>query len=245
MRGEIMEVYLEITYLINAMMILLTFELLCFLLNLQMTYKELLKYMITYNISIIFLYIDIFDGFLFIYDLFLTFFYFRKLTYIYYPLLLFIYISLLSFLEWILPSSVIFQGVLIVEGLGTFSLLLLGGLIVCIFYFYVSFCKNKMEDSEMVDVCFFNTKCLGLIDNGNKVFYKGYPVIFISQRLLKQYDVIDYIDIETAMQKEKIAIMLMEEIEVNHQLLHHVYVGIMSSGEYDCILNTQLLGGLL
>ena len=101
-----MEVYLEVTYLINALMILLTFELLCYLLNIQMSQKELLKYVLTYNLSVLFLYIDFFDGFLLLYDLLLSVFYFKKLTYIYYPLYLFIYISLLSFLSWILPSAV-------------------------------------------------------------------------------------------------------------------------------------------
>ena len=60
-----MEVYLEVTYLINALMILLTFELLCYLLNIQMSQKELLKYVLTYNLSVLFLYIDFFDGFLY------------------------------------------------------------------------------------------------------------------------------------------------------------------------------------
>ena len=118
-----MEVYLEVTYAINALMILLTFELLCFLLNQQMTIKELFKYTLTYNISIIFLFIDFFDGFLLLYDLLLTLFYFKKLTYIYYPLFLFVYISLLAFLEMILPSSTIFQGVLLVEGFDFVSFL--------------------------------------------------------------------------------------------------------------------------
>ena len=111
-----MEVYIEVTYCINAFIILLSFELLCFLLNIQMTKKELFKYVITYNISFIFLYLDLFDGFILFYDLFLTFLYFRKQVYIYYPIYLFIYISLLAFLNYLLPQSVIFQGVLLIEG---------------------------------------------------------------------------------------------------------------------------------
>ena len=130
-----MEVYLEVTYLINALMILLTFELLCYLLNIQMSQKELLKYVLTYNLSVLFLYIDFFDGFLLLYDLLLSIFYFKKLTYIYYPLYLFIYISLLSFLSWILPSAVIFQSVLIVEGIHFISLLIIGILCLLIFIF--------------------------------------------------------------------------------------------------------------
>lgn len=240
-----MEVYLEITYMMNALMILLTFEIMCFLLNIQMSKKELLKYMLTYNISLLFLYIDFFEGFLLFYDLFLTFFYFRKLTYIYYPLLVFIYISLVSFMEWILPSSTLFQGILLVEGFDFISLFIVGVIVICIFYFYISFCQQKIDQHELVDVSFFGKNCLGFIDNGNKVFYRGYPVVFISETLLDDYQAIDSIAIETALKKEKVDIIIIEEMEINHQLLHHVYAGVMSSFEYDCILNAQLLGGLL
>ena len=240
-----MEVYLEVTYAINALMILLTFELLCFLLNQQMTIKELFKYTLTYNISIIFLFIDFFDGFLLLYDLLLTLFYFKKLTYIYYPLFLFVYISLLAFLEMILPSSTIFQGVLLVEGFDFVSLLILTFIVLGIFYFYIAFCQHKLQKDEMVSVSFLGKECLGFIDNGNKVFYKGYPVIFIRHSLLETYEKIDSIVIETANQVETVDIIVMKEIEINHQVLHHVYLGVMSSNEYDCILNSQLLGGLL
>lgn len=240
-----MEVYLEVTYLINALTILLTFELLCFLLNLKMSKKELFKYMLTYNISFLFLYIDFFDGFLILYQFLLTLFYFKKLTYIYYPLILFIYISIISFLEYILPSTTVFQGMLIIDGFQSISLILLSCMVICVFYLYISFCKHQIKGDEWVNVSFYNKKCLGFIDNGNKVFYKGYPVIFISEKLINDYMVVDKIDIETASQKETIDLTIFDEIEINYQKLHHVYVGIISSNEYDCILNSQLLGGLL
>lgn len=240
-----MEVYLEVTYIVNTLMILLTFELLCFLLNLQMTKKELFQYVLTYNISVIFLFVDFFDGFLLLYDLLLTLFYFKRLTYIYYPLYLFIYISLISFMEWVLPSSVIFQGVLLVEGIHFVSIMIISMLVILICYFYISFCQQRIHSDEYVDVKFLDKNCLGFVDNGNKVFYKGYPVIFITRALLGDYERIDSIDIETANQKESIDIIMMNDIEINHQTLHHVYVGVMSSSAYDCILNSRLLGGLL
>ncbi len=240
-----MEVYIEVTYCINAFIILLSFELLCFLLNIQMTKKELFKYVITYNISFIFLYLDLFDGFILFYDLFLTFLYFRKQVYICYPIYLFIYISLLAFLNYLLPQSVIFQGVLLIEGFNFTSLGILSIVVCVIIYFYISFCSYKLNQNEMIDVSFFDIHCLGFIDNGNKVFYKGYPVIFISKHLLHEYQAIDTIDITTANSLETIDIILLDNIDINHQTLHHVYAGLMSSSEYDCILNTQLMGGLL
>lgn len=240
-----MRVYLEITYCMNAFIILLSFELLCFLLNVQMTKKELFKYVMTYNISFIFLYLDLFDGFIFFYNLLITFFYFRKQTYIYYPIYVFIYISLLSFLKFCLPDSFIFQGVLLIEEVNITSMSILAVLTCVVIYFYISFCNYKLNQNDMIDVSFLDIQCLGFIDTGNKVFYKGYPVIFISKDLLYEYQPIDTIDISTAYSSEKVDIILLDDIDINHQTLHHVYVGLMSSGEYDCILNTQLMGGLL
>lgn len=240
-----MEVYLEVTYFINGLIVLFTFELLCYLLNIQMNKKELFKYVLTYNISIIFLYIDFFDGFLLLYDFVLTLFYFRKATYIYYPLYLFIYISLLSFIQYMLPHSTLFQCVLLVEGFDFISMLIVSLLCLCIFYFYLTLCQKKIHENEFVTVTFLNQSCTGFVDNGNKVFYKGYPVIFISQDLLGEYQKIDTIMIETANQKEMVDMTILEEICINQHILHHVYVGVMSSNIYECILNTQLLGGLL
>ena len=240
-----MEVYLEVTYLMNSFLILLSFEILCFLLNVQMTKKELFQYVMTYNISLILLYVDFFEGFILIYDLLLTFYYFRKLVYIYYPIYLFVYISLLSFVELIFPHSTIFQGILLIEGFQFLSIVILGSLLLVIIYFYISFCSYKLNQQEMVNVSFLDISCLGFIDNGNKVFYKGYPVIFISKHLLKEYQVIDSIQITTANALENIDIVLIDHIDINYQTLHHVYAGMMTTSEYDCILNSQLMGGLL
>ncbi len=240
-----MEVYLEVTYVINALMILLTFEILCFLLNLQLTKREILKFVLTYNISVLFLFIDFFDGFLLLYDLLLTLIYFKKMIYIYFPLYLFIYVSILVFLDMIIPSSIIFQGILIVEGFNFISLFVMGIFVLCVFYFYIAFCQHKLHQDKMIYVSFLGKECLGFVDSGNKVFYKGYPVIFISQRLLDHYSKIDQIEIETAQSKEWIDIIQLDEINVQGHHLCHVYVGVMSSQEYECILHSELLGGLL
>ena len=240
-----MEIYIEITYFINAFLILLSFEILCFLLNIQMTKKELFKYVITYNIYLFLLYFDMFFGFIMIYDFILCFIFFKKQVYIYFPIYFFIYISLMSFMELTLPHCVLFQGILLIEGINMTSMMIMSVLLVMIIYFYISFCHHQLSQDQWMDVSFQNVQCLGFIDNGNKVFYKGYPVIFISKALLKDYQPIDKIRISTANQQEEVDIILIDDIDINHQTLHHVYAGIMSCHEYDCILNKQLMGGLL
>lgn len=240
-----MEVYIEITYGVNALIILLVFEILCFLLNLQMTPKELCLYVFTYNISVIFLFTDLFIGFLLVYDLILTIVYFRRLVYIYYPLYIFIYFSIISFLEWLLPSSLIFQGVLLIEGFDFALMMTIAVFVILICYFYINYCQYHLHEDHFAEVRFQEQVWQGFIDNGNRVNYHGYPVIFINRQLFKDYQRIDTICIETASQKEWIDIVLLHEITINHLTLHHVYAGMMTSSAYDCILNKQLLGGLL
>ena len=240
-----MEVYLEVTYFMNMILVLLSFEILCFLLNTQIKKMKLCQYVLTYNISILFLFVDFFDGFLLLYNLLITFFYFRRLTYIYYPIYMFVYISLLSFLEFILPQSTIFQGVLLIEGINGISLLIVSLLAIVIIYFYISFCHYKINKDQFVDIMIGKKHCFGFVDTGNKVFYKGYPVIFVANDLLDDYPVIDTINIATATCKETIEVVLIDHIEINHQALQHIYAGKLLTGEYDCILNSELMGGLL
>ncbi len=240
-----MKVYLEITYIMNAFLILLTFEILCYLLNVRMAKKQLCMYVLSYNISIFLLYVDVFLGFLFIYDLIISCIFFRKLVYIYYPIYIFVYISLLSFLSFSMPGSCLFQGILLIEEMEIGSYMFLSLCLCLIVYLYVSYCHLKVKPGEMIDVTFQCTHCLGFIDNGNKVYYKGYPVIFISRSLLPSYQKIDTMMIETANQKEEVDIMMLDQIKIHHYLLKNVYVGVMSSSHYDCIIHANILGGMM
>lgn len=243
--GEAMEVYVEITYVVNAFLILLSFEILCFLLSIKMSVKELVIYTFSYNFSLFFLYIDLFDGFIFLYNLLLTTLYFRKQTYIYYPIYMFVYISLLSFIQFILPQSLIFQGILLIEGMSGFSYFIVGILCLLIGYFYITFCNYKISQNDVVDVV-MDKQCLkGLVDNGNKTFYKGYPLIFVLKSKLNDYQVIDHIEVMTATDKEDIEIIELYDIDIHHHHFKHLYAGVLTHCEYDCILNTQLMGGLL
>ena len=239
-----MEVYIEVTYLVNLFIILLSFEILCFLLNIHMLAKNLFIYCLTYNISFILLYIDFFDGFLFLYFLLVTFIFFRKQTYIYYPIFLFVYISILSFLQFILPSSIMFQGVLLIENLGIYSLFIVGVLTIVIVYFYISFCHEVVHNDDMV-ISLDDHIYKGIVDSGNRVWYKGYPLIFIASEIVKQYDVVDTIYVNTAYQKEQVDVVLIKKIDINFETFYNVYAGKMNLKEYDCILNTYLLGGVL
>ena len=238
-------VYVEITYIMNALIIVCTFEILCFLLSVKMNVKQLIIYAITFNLSILFLYFDLLPGMLMIYDFLLCLIYYRRLVYIYYPLYMFVYISITSFMSYILPSSFLFQGILVIEGFQFISLFPVMMILLVIAYLYIYYCQEKISCHDYVTVRFLTHECYGFVDNGNKVFYKGYPVIFIHYSFLKGYQRLDTIVIETASQKEEVDIIVLKEVWIKDKKLNHVYVGVMTSQCYDCIINGKILGGLL
>ncbi|MCD7894724.1 MAG: hypothetical protein LUG60_13640 [Erysipelotrichaceae bacterium] len=238
-----MEVYIEWTYLMNGFIILWTWEILCFLLNQLISIKKLMIYVLLYNVSLILLYMDMFNGWILLYDLVISILLFRKLVYIYYPLYIFIYISLISFMHFMIHDSLIFQGILIVRGLSISVMLIISVMVVILIYFYIHDCKNKIHD-DFVEVVLNHKHCLGFIDNGNKVTYQGCPVIFMNNDLIEG-DFVDRIEIEVVNRKQVIDIVQVKDILIDGFVLHDVYVGVLYDCEYDCILNNQLLGGFI
>lgn len=241
-----MDVYIEVTYLLNTVLLFISFEILSFLLNINISFKEMLKYVITYNISFLLIFIDFFEGFLLFYYLIISYIYFKKQIYLYYPIFVFIYISLLSFFDLCLENMIIFQGILLCEGLSISSLTLIVICAVVACYCYIQYCSLLLkENDDYVDIFYNNKQYIGFIDNGNKVLYKGYPLIFFSKDILGEYKTIDYIEIKTAIKDDLIPIIEIDEITINHQLLHHIYVGVIEDLDYDCILSPRLMGGII
>lgn len=241
-----MEVYIEVTYLLNALLLFLTFEILSFLFNIHFNIKEIFKYMLTYNISIVLIYIDFFEGFLLFYYLILCLFYFRKQAYLYFPVFIFIYISLLSFFDVCLEEMIVFQCILIAEGFHFISLFIILIFVLIATYFYIQYCSLKLShDNDYVDIFFHHNQYIGFVDNGNNVYYKGYPLIFINKKNIQEYQIIDKIIIQTALKKEEIEIIKIKEININHQSLNNIYAGVIEEIEYDFILSPRIMGGVL
>ena len=147
-------------------------------------------------------------------------------------------------MEFVLSHSIIFQGILLIENFEVSSFVVLAIFLLIIIYFYISFIQTKIHDNDIVinlDHKFYR----GFIDSGNQAWYKGYPLIFLSDKIVDQYDVIDSIYINTAYRKEKVDIVLIGRMDINFETFYNVYAGKMNLNEYDCILNTYLLGGVL
>ena len=67
----------------------------------------------------------------------------------------------------------------------------------------------------------------------------------MSYEIVSEYDVVDKVYVDTAYRKEMIDVVLIKQIEINFETFYNVYAGKMNINEYDCILNTYLLGGVL
>ncbi len=238
-----MEVYIEWTYMMNALIILWSWEILCFLLNQSIDQKKLFIYMLLYNVSIFLMYVDMFNGFILIYYLGLSVLLFRELVYIYYPLFVFAYVSIISFMHLLIKDSLIFQGILLIQGLSLSLMVMICLMMVIFIYFYLYYCKYKIHN-HYVDVFFNKQHYLGFVDNGNQVSYQGCPVIFMKKDYIEG-DFLETIEVEVINSTQMIDIVQVKDICINHHVLHDVYVGVLYECEYDCILNNQLLGGFI
>ncbi len=239
-----MEVYVEVVYILNCILLFFTLEILFFLLNCQIDLKKLFQYVLTYNISLVFLYVDLIHGFILFYFFIITLLIFKKEVYIFYPLFLFIYVSIITFINRILPSSYIFQGILLVESVNEVFYGLIIIMIISLFYFYIYYCKNKLKDF-IVDVEFESIGTKGLIDTGHNVFYKGYPVIFINKKYLLHYKTVDTLTVNTVLGNETLDIVVVKNIKINKKIIRECYVALIEECEFDCIINYETLGGYL
>lgn len=245
-----MEIYIELTYMINAFIYIIVFEILSILLNVKWSFKKILLYSFLCNISLILIYIDYLPYISLIYWLILFVLLFKKQFFLYFPAYLVVYFSVLLFINTLIQSSFIYNGILITPTHYTdIAVICVSVLFVIIEYMYLVFIKKKIgNDQYLYSVCFFYKKkqyrCLGFLDSGNEAFYKGYPLIFLKKGIISDYQKIDTLMIDSISYRE-IDIICVERFQVNGQTLNNVYIGIIDNVKYDCLLNKELMGGVL
>lgn len=182
---------------------------------------------------------------------FFTFMYiFKKQVFLYYPIFVFIYYSLIYFIQSLITESFIYQGILITPISYTNMTL---GVIAVVFLtlqtMFVVYSKRKVAtDMYMFNVTIVYQKqtyqYLGFLDSGNEVYYQGYPLILINKNKIKEYKRIETIVVDNV-QDVLVDIIQVEKCIINHQELNDVYVGMIENINYDCLLNKQLMGGVL
>ena len=89
-RGEVMEVYVEVTFLTNFLIILSSLEMMGILLCKEMSYLQVLKESFLLSFSVLLLYIDSYSWMILIIWLVIFYLLYHKQIFLYYPIFLFI-----------------------------------------------------------------------------------------------------------------------------------------------------------
>lgn len=249
-RGEVMEVYVEVTFLTNFLIILSSLEMMGILLCKEMSYLQVLKESFLLSFSVLLLYIDSYSWMILIIWLVIFYLLYQKQIFLYYPVFLFIYFSILYFVSSFIYESFIYNGILIVPvSFSSFVLFIVGLLFVLLQIMFIVYLKRKVRiNSYLYPVkLFYAGKQYvfnGFLDSGNEVYYEGFPLILINEKIIDKYEIIDVVELND-LRSDFIGVIKVDTLAINNQLLENIYVGVIRGIKYDCLLNKSLMGGIL
>ena len=239
-RGEKMEVYFVMTYLTNYLIILVALEMMAILISKEMSYLMVIKHSFYLSGVILLLYLDSYSWLIILIWAVVFLCLYQRQIFLYYPIFIFVYFSLLLFASSIIPEAFIYNGILIspvnVSSIGLFIVSLLVVLMQIMFIVYL---KRKIRIDDYLYVMKLDYQqhsytIKGFLDSGNEVYYEGFPLILINQKIIDEYEVIDIIEI-----------IKVDQVIINNQRLQDIYVGVIAGIQYDCLLNKSLMGGIL
>ncbi|MFQ6794045.1 MAG: hypothetical protein ACLRT4_14905 [Thomasclavelia sp.] len=249
-RGENMEVYIELTYLVNYLFILLAVEMMAILLSKEISYFEVVKQSFYLSLVIGLLYVDYYGYLiLIIWAVILTCLY-QKQVFLYYPVFIFAYFSLVYFCSSLIDQAFIYNGILITPiNVGVAGLMIVSILAVLMQVMFIVYLKRKVRIGEFLydlQIIYHDQKYLitGFLDSGNEVYYQGFPLVLINERVIEDYQIIDVIGLND-LRSDQIDVIKLDSLQINKQTLNNIYAGIISNIQYDCLLNKALMGGVL
>ena len=141
-----MEVYVEVTFLTNFLIILSSLEMMGILLCKEMSYLQVLKESFLLSFSVLLLYIDSYSWMILIIWLVIFYLLYHKQIFLYYPIFLFIYFSILYFVSSFIYESFIYNGILIVPvSFSSFVLFIVGLLFVLLQIMFIVYLKRKVR----------------------------------------------------------------------------------------------------
>lgn len=249
-RGEVMEIYVELTYLTNFLVIFSSLEMLGILLSKEFTYITVLKQSVLLSFVTFLLYVDNYSWLILLIWLIIFYLLYRKQIFLFYPVFLFIYFSILYFASSFINESLIYNGILLVPVNFSSGLLFIVGLLFGLLQvMFIVYLKRKVRISSFMYPLqlIYNGKkykIKGFLDSGNEVYYEGFPLILINQEVIDQYLVIDVLQLND-LRSDFIEIIKAEKLIVNNQQLENIYLGVIKGISYDCLLNKSLMGGVL
>lgn len=249
-RGVKMEVYIEVIYIVNLLIIMLVYEMMAILLNIEMGYKKICLYSVITNITFLVLYLDKISYLIcFVWGI-LFFILFKRQVFLFYPTFLILYFSTIYFIQSLQQNSYIYNGILITPMQYTSGItIILGGIFIILQVLFIVYCKNKLRITTYIypltlDYQNHQIHCNGFLDSGNEVYYLGFPLALINKAVIKEYLSIDTIYVES-IATCSIEIIKVDSMIVNNQVLKNIYMGVVENIQYDCLLNKQLMGGVL
>lgn len=150
-RGENMEVYIELTYLVNYLFILLAVEMMAILLSKEISYFEVVKQSFYLSLVIGLLYVDYYGYLiLIIWAVILTCLY-QKQVFLYYPVFIFAYFSLVYFCSSLIDQAFIYNGILITPiNVGVAGLMIVSILAVLMQVMFIVYLKRKVRIGEFL-----------------------------------------------------------------------------------------------
>lgn len=245
-----MDVYIELVYVINLLIIMIALMMTSILLNTNWLLKKIIKDSLLLNISWIAIFVNPISWLIIIIWLVIFLCIFRKQTFLYYPVYLFVYFSLLFFNNSLINDSLIYNGFLITPiSYIDISLFFVATFFIIVFVLYISYINKKVtNESYFYDLVLTVNHCKyylkGFMDSGNEVFYQGFPLILVNSKLINNYITIDCLTIDN-INDLKINISMASSCFINKQELNNIYIGIIDNIKYDCLLNKQLMGGII
>lgn len=245
-----MEVYIELTYLTNFLIIMMAWQMMAILLSKEMSYKQVLKYSFYLSGVIVLLYLDKYSWLILVIWAIIFLCLYRRMIFLYYPVFIFVYFSILLFASSIIPEAFIYNGILISPvNISSIGLFVVSIVVVLIQIMFIIYLKRKVRINDYLYVMELNYKdriykIQGFLDSGNEVYYEGYPLILVNQGIIKDYQVIDILRLND-LREDVIEIIKVKQIFINNQTLQDIYVGVIAGIQYDCLLNKSLMGGIL
>ena len=245
-----MEVYVEVTFLTNFLIILSSLEMMGILLCKEMSYLQVLKESFLLSFSVLLLYIDSYSWMILIIWLVIFYLLYQKQIFLYYPVFLFIYFSILYFVSSFIYESFIYNGILIVPlSFSSFVLFIVGLLFVLLQIMFIVYLKRKVRINSYlypVELFYAGKQYVfnGFLDSGNEVYYEGFPLILINEKIIDKYEIIDVVELND-LKSDFIGVIKVDTLAINNQLLENIYVGVIRGIKYDCLLNKSLMGGIL
>ncbi len=238
-----MEIYIEITYLVHVFITYLSLTTSFILLDIEMNKKRRFLFTFLLSLTIINLYLSYDVWVLMVYWLWISWLFLKQkcgwFTFLY-GLSFLIYSS---FFQWIHSGSFCKQGLFIYASWS--SLWWQGFLCFVVFLFYTVYLSHYLdvkEERKQIQKVMFSYHgqvytVQGFYDTGNRVEYKGRPVIFIRQGILENIEPVGHVVMETIGNILSQEVILLDWIDVDQCCIQEVYGCIVENLNYDVLLS--------